>query len=58
MCLFDSVELRELESQLRAGYMNKERAAQLAEKIEMKEKDKVHSNLYQTHLLIWKSNYL
>lgn len=28
----NSMELRELEAKLRAGYMNKERAAQLAEK--------------------------
>jgi hypothetical protein len=28
----NSVELRELEAKLRAGYMNRERSAQLAEK--------------------------
>ena len=32
----NSTELRELEAKLRAGYMNKERAAQLAEKDTMK----------------------
>ena len=33
MCVLHySVELRELEEKLRAGYMNKERAAQLMEK--------------------------
>ena len=31
-----STELRELESQLKAAYMNKERAAQLAEKESLK----------------------
>ena len=33
-CLFNifSVELRELEAKLKAGFMNRERAAQLAEK--------------------------
>ena len=35
-----STELKELESKLKAGYMNKERAAQLAEKDAMKEKDR------------------
>lgn len=30
-----SVELRELEAKLKAGYMNQERAAQLAEKMAM-----------------------
>ena len=36
-----SVELRELEAKLKAGYMNMERAAQLAEKDALKEKEKV-----------------
>ncbi len=36
-----SIELRELEAKLKAGYMNKERAAQLAEKDAMKRKDEV-----------------
>ncbi len=35
-----SVELKELEAKLKAGYMNKERAAQMAEKEAIKEKDK------------------
>ena len=32
LCVWFSVELRELEEKLKAGYMNKERAAQLMEK--------------------------
>lgn len=36
----NSVELRELEAKLKAGYMNKERAAQMAEKDLLIEKDK------------------
>ena len=36
-----SVELRELEAKLKAGYMNKERAAQLAEKEVIKKKEEV-----------------
>lgn len=36
-----SFELRELESKLKAGYMNKERAAQLAEKDALKKKEEV-----------------
>ena len=32
LMVFVSVELRELEAKLKAGYMNRERAAQLAEK--------------------------
>ena len=36
-----SLELRELEARLKAGYMNKERAAQLAEKKAIKIKDEV-----------------
>ena len=46
--IINSQELRELESKLRAGYMNKERAAQLQEKIEIKEKEKV--NTYTVHI--------
>ena len=38
--IYDSVELRELEAKLKAGYMNKERAAQMAEKDVLIEKDK------------------
>ena len=34
--IFYSLSLRELEAQLRAAYMNKERAAQLAEREAMK----------------------
>ena len=30
---YTSIEIRELEAKLRAGYMNKERAVQLAEKV-------------------------
>ncbi|XP_064387489.1 meiosis-specific nuclear structural protein 1-like [Halichondria panicea] len=37
----NSLELRELEAKLKAGYMNKERAAQLAEKDSMKKKEKM-----------------
>ena len=36
-----SLELRELEARLKAGYMNKERAAQIAEKKALKTKDEV-----------------
>lgn len=36
-----SCELRELEAKLKAGYMNKERAAQLAEKQVLKKKEEV-----------------
>ena len=36
-----SLELRELEARLKAGYMNKERAAQIAEKNVLKTKDEV-----------------
>lgn len=32
MFFLNSIELRELENKLKAGYMNKERAAQIAEK--------------------------
>ena len=39
--LVSSYELRELEAKLRAAYMNKERAAQLAEKEVLQKKDKV-----------------
>ena len=35
------MELRELEAKLKAGYMNKERAAQLAEKKVLKKKEEV-----------------
>lgn len=38
------MEIRELESKLRAGYMNKERAVQLLEKEANKEKEKVCRN--------------
>ena len=36
-----SVELRELEAKLKAGYMNKERAAQLAEKEAIRKQEEV-----------------
>ena len=39
--LCSSLELRELEARLKAGYMNKERAAQIAEKNVLKTKDEV-----------------
>ena len=39
--VFPSLELRELEAKLKAGYMNKERAAQLAEKDAMRKKEEV-----------------
>lgn len=39
----NSLELRELEARLKAGYMNKERAAQLAEKKALKTKDEVRT---------------
>lgn len=38
-----SVEIRELESKLRAGYMNKERAAQLMEKEVIKQEEEASS---------------
>ena len=36
-----SIELRELEAKLKAGYMNKERAAQLAEKEAIRKQEEV-----------------
>ena len=36
-----SVELRELEAKLKSGYMNRERAAQLAEKFAQEEQNQV-----------------
>ena len=39
--MFCSVELRELEEKLRAGYMNKERAAQMMEKEVIKQQEEV-----------------
>lgn len=46
-CLFNifSVELRELEAKLKAGFMNRERAAQLAEKRAMALDSKVRCNV-------------
>ena len=41
-----SLELRELESRLKAGYMNRERAAQLAEKQVLKKKDEVRTHTH------------
>ena len=41
-----SVELRELEAKLKAGYMNKERAAQLAEKDTLMKKEEVNTLLW------------
>ena len=41
-----SVELRELEAKLKAGYMNKERAAQLAEKDAIKKQEEVINLLH------------
>ena len=40
-CCCYSTELRELEAKLKAGYMNMERAAQIAEKDALKEKESV-----------------
>ena len=40
-----SVELRELEAKLKAGYMNRERAAQLAEKHLLEIEEQVSWNL-------------
>ena len=40
-CLVCSYEIRELEAKLRAGYMNKERAAQLMEKEVIKKEEEV-----------------
>ena len=40
---FFSVELRELEAKLKSGYMNRERAAQLAEKFAMELDRKVRN---------------
>lgn len=47
-CLFNifSVELRELEAKLKAGFMNRERAAQLAEKRAMALDSKVRCNAH------------
>ena len=38
-----SMELRELEGKLKAGYMNKERAAQIMEKEVIKQQEEVHA---------------
>ncbi len=43
MLHFCSPEIRELESKLRAGYTNKERAVQLLEKEAIREQEKVRS---------------
>lgn len=59
-CLFNifSIELRELEAKLKAGFMNRERAAQLAEKRAMALDSKVRcsadifSKLYVLLVLI------
>ena len=44
-----SVELRELEAKLKAGYMNRERAAQLAEKAAMELDRKVRNHGVSAH---------
>lgn len=46
------MELRELESKLKAGYMNKERAAQIMEKEVIKQQEEVvlHSNYIPSNL--------
>ena len=55
--MFSSLELRELEAKLKAGYMNKERAAQLAEKEALKMRDKVQYNYaYNYYTLYVKKN--
>lgn len=46
-----SVELRELEAKLKAGYMNKERAAQLAEKEVIKKQEEVKKKKKMKDLL-------
>ena len=48
-----SYEIRELEAKLKAGYMNKERAAQLAEKEARKQEEIVSSNLLKTLRKVW-----
>ena len=50
-----SVELRELEAKLKAGYMNKERAAQLAEKEVIKKKEEVmkYCKLWGKNISTW-----
>ena len=45
-----SLELRELEARLKAGYMNRERAAQLAEKQVLKKKDEVRTHHTHAHI--------
>ena len=45
-----SYEIRELEAKLKAGYMNKERAAQLAEKEARRQEEKVQTNLEKNRL--------
>ena len=50
LCFTLSLELRELEAKLRAGYMNKERAAQLAEKQILQISIAVYS---KNHLLLF-----
>ena len=48
-----SVELRELEAKLKAGYMNRERAAQLAEKRLLEIEEQVGINLDINWLSMW-----
>ena len=45
-CIYFSLELRELEQKLKAAYMNKERAAQLAEKDAIKYDEMVSENTF------------
>ena len=56
-----SVELRELEAKLKAGYMNMERAAQIAEKDALKEKEKVSVAsvflFHRVHVQLFVHNY-
>ena len=48
-----SVELRELEAKLKAGYMNKERAAQLAEKDAIKKQEEVNAIIKVSYCLTY-----
>ena len=51
-----SFELRELEAKLKAGYMNKERAAQLAEKEAGKKREEVNNlftRAFSTHFSVF-----
>ena len=52
-----SVELRELESKLRAAYTTKERVAQMAEKEAIREKDKARECNFVLRYAVWGKLY-